>query len=145
LLGAEGLDLGSALLGALGGAGFGDAIGSELVADEGRDGLSVVLETRSRAVGRACALPLQGVLNWRVSFCLQSERLVKHTSSQLFLLVLSLQRVSQVFCWAPHQPAAANQYTLKVINWSILTTYIEWRDRQCWDRQGSSQESCYSS
>jgi len=62
LLGAEGLDLGSALLGTLGGAGFGDAIGSELVADEGRDGLSVVLETRSRAVGRACALPLQGVV-----------------------------------------------------------------------------------
>lgn len=76
MLGAEGLDLGSALLGALRGAGFRDAIGKELVADEGRDGLGVVLKTRSRAVGRACAFPLQGVLDQRVSFCLQSERLV---------------------------------------------------------------------
>lgn len=55
--GAELLDLALALILAICVASVGlDAAGEELLADEGGQGLGVVLETRSRAVGSACAV-----------------------------------------------------------------------------------------
>lgn len=88
---------------------LGDALAEELLADEGRHGLGVVLNAGDRAVGGAGAFPLEISLDESVSIPANTKWLnrgnVLHTSLQSLLLVSSLQRVSQVFIWAPHQSA----------------------------------------
>jgi hypothetical protein len=82
---------------------LGDALAEELLADEGRHGLGVVLNAGGRAVGGAGAFPLEIRLGESVSIpanttMWMNQGKVLHTSVHLLLSVSSLQRVSQVFC-----------------------------------------------
>lgn len=77
----------------------GDTLVEEFLADEGRHGLLVVLETWSRSVAGASALVLESGLELDVSFGAQSDNDViweRLTGSQV-LSSVSPQRLSQVF------------------------------------------------